>query len=176
MAFGPRRPAPVAATEAPVAPAPPSATGRLLVRSTPPGVRVEVNGEARGITPLALADLSYGAYDIRFSLEGYEPQDRRLAISSDDPIAAISAELTRVTVTRTAALGVGSIFVDTRPRGVEVWLDQQLVGESPMLIPNVSAGAHEVAFRYAGYRDWATTVQVGLSVQARVTASLDHVP
>ncbi len=175
-AESPGRPAPVAATEAPVAPAPPSATGRLLVRSTPPGVRVEVNGEARGTTPLALADLSYGAYDIRFSLEGYEPQDRRLAISSDDPIVAISAELTRVTVTRTAALGVGSIFVDTRPRGVEVWLDQQLVGESPMLIPNVSAGAHEVAFRYAGYRDWATTVQVGLSVQARVTASLDHVP
>ena len=180
------RPASVAATEAPVAPvvnAPPipdlvpaRASGRLLVRSLPPGVRVAVNGAARGTTPLALANLSYGAYDIRLSLEGYEPQVRRLAISSDDPVAAIDTQLVRVAETRTASLGVGSVFVDTRPRGVEVWLDQQLVGETPMLIPNVSAGAHEVEFRYSGYRDWATTVQVGPSSQARVTASLDHAP
>ena len=173
--------APVAAREAPATPgtpepARPTANGRLLLRSTPPGVRVVVNGEARGTTPLALADLSYGAYDIRFSLEGYESQARQLAISSDDPIATINAELLRVTATRTASLGVGSIFVDTRPRGVEVWLDRQLIGESPMLIPNVSTGGHEVEFRHAGYRTWTTTVQVGSSAQARVTASLDHVP
>jgi hypothetical protein len=169
-----------AARGAPVAlkapePVSPTANGRLLMRSTPPGVRVVVNGEARGTTPLALGDLSYGAYDILFSLEGHESQDRRLALSQDDPIATINADLARVADTRTASLGVGSIFVDTRPRGVEVWLDQQLIGESPMLIPNVSTGAHQVEFRHAGYRNWTTTVQVDVSGQARVTASLDHV-
>ena len=127
-------------------------------------------------TPLALADLSYGAYDVRLSREGFEAQERRLVISEDEPIAAIRGDLSRVAETRTASLGVGSLFVDTRPRGVEVWLDRRLVGDTPMLIPDVSAGAHEVEFRYDGYRDWATTVQVGSSVQARVTASLDHVP
>ena len=179
----PALPAAREATVAPVANVPPvleparaRASGRLLVRSMPPGVRVVVNGSERGTTPLALADLSYGAYEIRLSLEGYEPQERRLAISSDDPVAAISADLAPVAETRTASLGVGSVFVDTRPRGVEVWLDEQLVGETPMLISNVSAGAHEVKFRYSGYRDWATTVQVGPSAQARVTASLDHAP
>ena len=177
-------PAPVVATEAAVASGSvtPSvlgaapATGRLLVRSTPPAVSVLVNGEARGRTPLALADLSYGAYDVQFVLEGYESQEHRLTISSDEPIAAMSAVLTSRAETRPASLGVGSVFVDTRPRGVEVWLDQQLVGESPMLISNVSMGAHQVEFKHAGYRDWATTVQVGSSEQARVTASLDHVP
>ena len=180
------RPASVAATAATVArvvnappvpaPAPAGDSGRLLVRSMPPGVLVVVNGAARGTTPLALADLSYGAYDIRLSLDGYEPQERRLAISSDDPVAAINAQLVGVAETRTASLGVGSVFVDTRPSGVEVWLDQQLVGETPMLIPDVSTGVHEVEFRYNGYRSWATTVRVGPSAQARVTASLDHVP
>ena len=179
----PPPPAPVLATEATVAPivsdsepAPTRADGRLLVRSTYPGVLVVVNGEARGTTPLALADLSYGAYDVRLSREGFEAQERRLVISEDEPIAAIRGDLSRVAETRTASLGVGSLFVDTRPRGVEVWLDRRLVGDTPMLIPDVSAGAHEVEFRYDGYRDWATTVQVGSSVQARVTASLDHVP
>ena len=150
------------------------ANGRLLMRSTPPGVRVVVNGEVRGTTPLALGDLSYGAYEIRFSLDGYESKNRRPDLSQDDPIATISADLARATDTRTASLGVGSIFVDTRPRGVEVWLDQQLIGESPMSIPNVSTGAHEVEFRHAGYRNWTTSVQVDASGQARVTASLDH--
>lgn len=174
---------PVAERAAPVAPrvpapalASPRVNGRLLVRSTPPGVRVVVNGEARGTTPLALADLSYGDYDVRFSLEGYETQDRRLPISAADPIATINASLARVIDTGIASLGVGSIFVDTRPRGVEVWLDSQMVGESPMLIPNVATGVHEVEFKHAGYRDWATIIQVGSSAQARVTASLDHVP
>jgi len=141
----------------------------------PPGVRVEVNGEARGTTPLVLANLSYGVYDLQLSLEGYEPQEHQLALSSDDPVVGISAELARVAETGTASLGVGSVFVDTRPRGAEVWLDQRLVGETPILIPNVSVGVHEVEFRHDGYRDWVTTVQVGSSSQARVTASLDHV-
>jgi serine/threonine protein kinase len=178
----PRAPAaPVIATEVSVAstdpePSAPGSTGRLLVRSSLSGVRVAVNGEVRGTTPLALADLPFGVYDVRLSREGFETQERQLAISADDPIAAIGADLLAMRETRTASLGVGSLFVDTRPSGVEVWLDQRLVGDTPMLIPNVSAGAHEVEFRHEGYRDWATTVRVGPSMQARVTASLDHVP
>jgi hypothetical protein len=173
----------VAAAAAPVASAPiaptvaePTPVGRLLVRSSPPGVRVVVNGAARGTTPLSLADLSNGVYDVRLLQEGYEAQEHRLTISSDDPFAGLDAELARIVDTRTASLGVGSVFVDTRPTGVEVWFDQQLVGETPMLIPDVSAGVHDVEFRSDGYRDWTTTVQVGSSAQARVTASLDHVP
>ncbi len=166
--------APVPLAVAPLAWEPAPASGRLLVRSMPPGVGVVVNGEPRGITPLTLGDLAYGDYDVRLTLEGYEPQERRVAISPDDPIAAISAELAGVVETRTASIGVGSIYVDTRPRGVDVWLDQRLVGETPMLIPQVSTGAHEVKFTLEGYRAWATIVQVDPSTQARVTASLDH--
>ena len=43
-----------------------------------------------------------------------------------------------------------------------------------MLIPNVSPGVHDVEFRQDGYRAWVTTVEVGPSGQARITASLDH--
>ena len=156
--------------------APAAVVGRLLVRSTPPGVRVAVNGEPRGTTPLALAGLPSGAYAVRLAGDGYESQEHQFVITADDPIVSISAELVPAGDTGTASLGVGSIFVDTRPRGVEVWLDQRLVGETPMRIPNVAAGAHDVEFRHDGYRDWATTVQVGRSAQARVTASLDPVP
>ena len=157
-------------------PAPAASDGRILVRSTPPGAQVTVNGEPRGTTPLALSDLQYDAYDVRLTFEGYEPEDRRLTISADDPIAAVQAQLTPVAVAENAPLGVGSIFVDTRPPGVQVWLDQELVGDTPMLIPDVAAGSHEVEFKHDGYRQWATTVQVGSETQARVTASLAPAP
>ena len=179
----PARPTPVVARQPGVAPTtgassdpepvPPTPDGRLLVRSVPPGAAVTVNGEPRGVTPLALSDLPYGDYDLRVILDGYNAREHRLAISSEEPIVSISSQLGRVVEPQTAR-GVGSIFVDTRPRGVNVWLDQRLVGETPMLIPDVAAGAHDVEFRLDGYRNWTTTVQVGPSEQARVTASLDH--
>ncbi len=159
------------------APAPAVVEGRLLVRSAPPGVNVVVDGEPRGQTPFALAGLAAGSYQLRLSMDGYELDERQVVISADDPIASLDATLKPLSETispETGQVGVGSIFVDTRPRGSEVWLDRQLVGETPMLIPNVSLGVHDVEFRQDGYRAWVTTVEVGPSGQARITASLDH--
>jgi hypothetical protein len=168
----PPAPAPAPASSRPSAPAPVANDGRLLIRSTPPGAQVAVNGEPRGTTPLALSDLRHDAYDLTFTFGGYETLERRLIISAADPIAAVDARLAPVALPENQPLGVGSIFVDTRPPGVEVWLDQRLVGETPMLLPDVAAGSHVVEFKYDGYRDWSTTVQVDSATQARVAASL----
>jgi hypothetical protein len=168
----PPAPAPSRPSAPTPAPAPVANDGRLLIRSTPPGAQVAVNGEPRGTTPLALADLRYDAYDLTFTFGGYETQERRLVISAADPIAAVDARLAPIPLPGNQPLGVGSIFVDTRPPGVEVWLDQRLVGETPMLLPDVAAGSHVVEFKHDGYRDWTTTVQVNSAAQARVAASL----
>ena len=87
---------------------------------------------------------------------------------------ALSVELGQPIVSIGASDGVGSISVETRPAGAQVWLDRRLVGETPMLIPDVTPGAHVVEFRQMGYRAWATNVRVDPSEQARVAASLDH--
>jgi hypothetical protein len=39
-------------------------TGQLVVTSEPPGARVTVDGEARGVTPVTLADLSAGQHNV----------------------------------------------------------------------------------------------------------------
>ncbi|MEE2637726.1 MAG: PEGA domain-containing protein [Acidobacteriota bacterium] len=156
--------------------------GRLLVRSMPPGATVAVNGENSGVTPLALTELPYGDYELRVLLAGHQPREYQLRITDADPIAAVNVELSRTPTasvtpldtpdTQTVPGGVGSIFVDTRPQGVAIWLDQRRVGETPMLIPDVTPGPRQIEFRQDGYRTWATTVLVRSSEQARVTASL----
>ena len=186
-----RRPAPVPAPRPPVPPPPPAsapaptpADGRLLVRSTPPGAEVIVNGEPRGTTPLALAALPHGPYEVEVTLAGYGSRRTQIVLDAGDPIGAWHADLTAVPTVAAAAgavparapaaaqVAVGSIRAETRPPGAEVWLDERLVGETPASIPDVPAGAHRIEFRLDGYRPWTTTVEVAPETQARVAASL----
>ena len=182
----PRRPAPGAAPpRATPPPAPPPvpapADGRLLVRSMPPGAEVIVNGQPRGTTPLALAALPYGPYEVEVALAGYGSRRARLVLDAGDPIGSLNADLTAAAAggpppagaPPAAQVAIGSIRAETRPPGAEVWLDQRLVGETPTSIPAVPAGAHRVEFRLDGYRTWATTVEVAPATQARVAASLE---
>ncbi len=185
----PRRTASVAAPELlpPAAlppPEPVAAEGRLLVRSMPPGAEVIVNGESRGTTPFALAELPYGPYEVEVSLAGYPSRREGFLLDAGDPIGSLNADLAAASAAAPAAggaragspsagqVGIGSILAETRPPGAAVWLDQRLVGETPVSIPDVPAGAHHIEFRLDGYRTWTTTVEVAPATQARVAASL----
>jgi hypothetical protein len=50
-------------------PAPGQATGSLHVTSTPPGARVIVDGETRGMTPVVIEDLSAGVHTVMLESE-----------------------------------------------------------------------------------------------------------
>ena len=189
-----RQPAPAAAREPD--PPPPAvipaeaasapSDGRLLVRSMPPGAEVVVNGESRGTTPLALANLPHGPYDVEVTLAGYGTRSVQLTLDANDPIGRFNPDLTSEPAAPStdgavpagpplvAEVGIGSIFAESRPSGAAVWLDQRQVGETPALVWNVPAGAHQIEFRLDGYRTWTTTVEVAPATQARVAASLDE--
>ena len=189
-----RQPAPAAVREPDPPPpavipeeaAPAPSDGRLLVRSMPPGAEVVVNGESRGTTPLALANLPHGPYDVEVTLAGYGTRSVQLTLDANDPIGRFNPDLTSQPAAPStdgavpagpppaAEVGIGSIFAESRPSGAAVWLDQRQVGETPALIRNVPAGAHQIEFRRDGYRTWTTTVEVVPATQARVAASLDE--
>jgi hypothetical protein len=72
------------------------------------------------------------------------------------------------------ATGPGSLQVLSRPAGAQVILDGQVVGKTPLTIPNVSAGSHDVRIELPGFNRWATTVDVPAGMPARVAASLEQ--
>ena len=164
-----RPPAPAAA------PAPPPAASWLLVRTTPPGAAVAVNGEARGRTPLSIRDLPFGAYRVEVSRSGFEPQAREMMLSPADPVAAIEIDLLPAPAPPAAA-AAGSIVVESRPAGATVILDGRVVGATPAVVADVAAGIHQVRIERDGYRPWVADVEVEGSDQVRVAASLDHLP
>ena len=172
-------PAPAVAPPSPLAPPPPASPqpspGRLLVRSSPPGALVDVNGTPRGTTPLALGEIPYGSYTLRVSRPGYVSQVHELSISAGQPVGAVSVRLMpAATGAASPARAAGSVFVESRPPAAQVFLDGERVGRTPVLLSDVAAGLHEIRIQRDGYRVWSTTTRVVASERTRVGASLDR--
>jgi PEGA domain/Protein kinase domain len=163
--------------------------GRLLVRSTPTGGEVFVDGKELGRTPESLGGFALGSHHVRVTHAGYVDAERRVTITHARPTQVISLALARERSPepprRTAqaapppppapaAHGSGAVRVESRPAGASVYVDGNLVGTTPMSLPAVDAGDH--AFRLArdGYKPWTATVRVAAGEQNRVTGSLER--
>ena len=156
--------------------APVDESGRLLVRSTPAGAEVVVDGQSRGLTPLALRDLAFGAHTIAVWHAGHETRQQRVTLSERRPSRSIDFELrpTGVPSHDTVATNTtGSLQVASRPSGAQVFVDDNLIGTTPLLISDVTAGSKHLRIELSGYKAWTTSVQIEPSARVRVSAGLE---
>ena len=56
--------------------------------------------------------------------------------------------------------GTGSIDIDTRPRGARVSVDGKPYGTTPLRVPSLAPGNHQVRFELAGHRTVTHTVRI----------------
>jgi hypothetical protein len=177
------------------APASPQ-VGWLLVRTSPPGATVSVEGVDRGQTPLSLRDVPYGTHRVEVRTPGYEPQTREVTVSAAATVAAVSVDLAPgggpaaaaappparaepsaapASVLADAADGaVGSVFVESRPAGARVVIDGEPAGVTPIVVTDLRSGRREVRIEQDGYAPWVTVVEVPAFDRIRVAASLDR--
>jgi hypothetical protein len=155
--------------------------GRLLVRSTPAGARVLLDGRDVGETPLTLGTVAFGTHVVRIAHQGYVAAERRVRIRSAQPAQSIEVELVatrpaRGTTPSPAApeRTSGSLMVDSRPAGARVFVDGRLVGTTPLLLDTVSAGEHAVRLEMDGFSTWSTTTRVMGGERNRVSGSLEQ--
>jgi hypothetical protein len=173
-----------AAASTPVAPPEKAANvGRLLVRSTPAGAAVFLNGRDVGRTPLALRDLDTGTHSLRVVRDGYAPDERRVVLTAQRPVQSIIMTLeprrgaetsAPADVAETFEKYSGALVVESRPSGASVFIDNQLRGTTPLSIDVIRAGEHALRLEYEGYRRWTAQVRIVASEQGRVTASLER--
>jgi serine/threonine protein kinase len=83
-------PAPLAAAPRP---ATPPTVGSLLVRSTPLGARVVVDGREYGRTPLTVGNLLRGAHSVRVIRDGYVVDERLVTITSAQRSHSVTVRL-----------------------------------------------------------------------------------
>ena len=175
-------------TPAPSSPAavprPAVTTGHLVVRSTPPRAAVTVNGAWRGRTPLTLDTLPFGTYIVRVVQDGFVTAREEVTLGPRDASRTIDARLEPIArapaVPRPDAAaapapvpGMGSLYVDSRPRGATVLVDGKSVGVTPLSLAEVPAGSHVVQIDMAGKKPWTTTAVVAAGKRASVSGSLE---
>ena len=173
------RPSPRSSTPTPstAAAESPAATGRVLVRSTPAGARVLVNGMVRGETPLAIRDLEFGTHTIVVEAPGYPRWQQTVTLSAERPAQSFEIALDNpggASGGGVAPLPAAGLQIDSRPAGAQVWVDGVPVGVTPLSLPNVSVGAHAVRLELAGFRPWSASVAVKTGEPVRVAASLER--
>jgi serine/threonine protein kinase len=191
---------PAARPPAPARPAPAPSTGSLVVRSTPSGAGVTVNGNWRGRTPLTLDDLPFRRYDVRVVQAGFAASTESVVLSADTPARSITLQLKSVQASTPAprqapAAGsrptprpapapeepssstvyTGSIYVDSRPRGARVSIDGKAVGVTPLRISDVRIGSHVIRLELPDHRLWSSTTRVTAGQEQRVTGSLERI-
>jgi len=175
--------------------------GRLNVRSDPAGARVFVDNREVGRTPTSVQDLTEGPHVVRLMRDGYAAQDRRIVISRERPAQMVNASLVRqaspapppagrgapvagrgapppatgrssVPPTPSTPAGTGTLVVDSRPTGAHVFLNNRLIGVTPLTLQGITAGDHVIRLQHDGYETWTGAVRVVPNESARVTASL----
>ena len=166
-----------AQTMAPPQPTVPAVeSGRLLVRSTPAGADVVVDGQSRGVTPLALGELAFRAHTIEVSHPGHDTRRQRVTLSQRRPARSVDFRLrpTSEPADSTAATdSTGSLQVASRPSAAQVFVDDTLIGTTPFLLSNVAAGSRRVRIELPGYKVWTTSVEIQPSARFRVSATLE---
>ena len=163
---------------APVAPqvtTPAVDSGRLLIRSTPAGAGVVVDGQSHGVTPLTVRELAFGEHTIEVSHEGQVAQQKRVTLSERRPSRMVDFELGSTSVPAPAAAATnspGSLQVTSRPPGANVFVDDNLIGKTPLLV-EVAPGSRGLRLELSGYKTFTTSVEVKQSARSRVAATLE---
>ena len=70
----------------------------------------------------------------------------------------------------------GRIIAHSKPNGVEVYLDNNYMGTTPINLDRISPGQHRIRFVMPGYEDWSESVTVSPSRTSTVSANLVPIP
>lgn len=146
-------------------------TGKILFTVNPAEASVNVDGEAVDISQEV--ELTYGIHKISLEAEGYEPLTKYIQVGS--AYASLSFTLeeseeeeeeresssesdkdnTDVTEVENAVTG-NRVYIDG-PQGVEVYLDGNYIGVSPVNFKKVT-GSHTITLRKNGYQAKSYTI------------------
>jgi TonB family protein len=144
--------------------------GVLRVETEPPGASVTLNGEARGVTPLDIADLPLGSYEVKLELKGYETKTQVEELTAEAAAREVKLTLARSSPT----MAVADIL--SSPFGAAVSVDGKPAGATPITEFRLRPGTHRFELSKEGYEPYSETLKVEPGKRARIDAQLRAIP
>lgn len=161
--------------------------GALQITSTPKS-KVYINDKLIGQTPLCVCEgnkmLGVGDYTIRLvPISGdFEPFQRRITITSkvltvvDRTFSQTAlSQASIISLTEIADKKDAQISVISFPDKAQVYLDSNLVGQTPTLLKNVTESDHEIKVTRDGYKDKVIRIRtvLGYRLDALIYLGID---
>ena len=133
--------------------------GVVAVESTPAGAEVLVDGESRGTTPITLS-VSPGPHKLEL---------RRRGASREISIDVKAGEQLSQQIDLSNVRAVGTLVVNSNPKGAKVTVDGKEYGVTPAKIPDMSVGSHKVVLQST-----TGTIVKDVQIQAGATVTIDE--
>lgn len=73
-----------------------------------------------------------------------------------------------------SAASTGGLFAITRPIGAQVFLDDKLIGTTPLFLSGVAEGRHAIRLELSGYKPYASSIDIKPNERFRVAAQLEQ--
>lgn len=139
--------------------APAVTTGSITLETSPPGAQVEVDGAARGLSPISLA-LPPGAHTL--TVRGSSGELRTVPIT-----IAAGAQISQYIELPKAAAAAGQLQVRSEPSAARVSVDGVAIGDTPLTLLDLTPGEHSVKLE----SDLGSVTQK-VTIEAGITSSL----
>jgi len=123
----------------------------ISVKSMPAGASVHLNGASLGQTPLEGQAIEPGRISIRVARSGFVPKDTTVQME-EGQLLALAFTLEKETLPR------ASISIHSSPEAAEVYVDEQLAGETPLADRRLTPGKHTIRVEKTGYEGQDTLV------------------
>lgn len=140
--------------------------GSIDLRSVPDGASIMMGDQYKGKTPLTIADLSPGTYEVVFSQFGYQKFSTRVPVESGR-ISEVTAML---------APDTGAFEITSVPPGATVLVDGNTIGISPVIVGNLTQGNHTITALLDGYTTMPLTAAIIPGQTIPVTIGLAPIP
>ncbi|NLB69005.1 MAG: PEGA domain-containing protein [Lentisphaerae bacterium] len=141
-------------------------TSCVLIKSTPPGAKITLDGSSIGETPRLLPELQIGSYRVEMSLEGYKPQRLDLNVTSGRP-QRLNIEL---------ASSSATLDVTSEPIGAEVTVNGILRGTTPVTVEKIPEGSSTVIVTAEGYETYQEQVSLEAGDKFTLHTPLKPIP
>ncbi len=147
----------------------------LAVSSIPPGARIYVNDDLRGETPVRIAPLNPGTYELRAELEGYETMERQITVGkAEEAIEEFklwsNSGLLEV-ITEPAGVRV---FVEGTERGVTATSTGETDRVSSPLTVRLPEGTHTLQLSKQGYYGKSREIRIEIDATATIHETLQR--
>jgi len=141
-------------------------TGLVLLRSTPSGSDIEINGAHRGKTPLLLTDLPFGKYRLKASSLGYLSREVEFEVENRSP------QLVSVSLTSDSAI----LTIRTEPPGASVKVNGLSKGVTPCTLDRLPAGENELNISLPDYVMYRSKIKLLANAEESLDITLKPVP